>query len=71
MRARQATVRPAAPWTGAFANAAASSSPLICPASRSLARPGAANSDVPVFDGAAPGAVITRLAELTRHLDAW
>jgi putative hydrolase of the HAD superfamily len=29
------------------------------------------NSDVPSFDGAAPDAVITRLAELTRHLDAW
>jgi putative hydrolase of the HAD superfamily len=29
------------------------------------------NSDVPSFDGAVPDAVITRLAELTRHLDAW
>jgi putative hydrolase of the HAD superfamily len=29
------------------------------------------NSDVPPFDSAAPDAVITRLSELTRHLDAW
>jgi len=29
------------------------------------------NSDVPAFDDAAPAAVITRLSELTRHLDAW
>jgi putative hydrolase of the HAD superfamily len=29
------------------------------------------NSDVPGFDGAAPDAVITRLAELPRHLDGW
>jgi putative hydrolase of the HAD superfamily len=29
------------------------------------------NSDVPTFDGAAPDAVIARLSELTRHLDAW
>ena len=29
------------------------------------------NSDVPAFDDAAPDAVITRLSELTRHLDAW
>ncbi len=29
------------------------------------------NSDVPGFDGAAPDAVITRLAELIRHLDRW
>src|SRR5215470_1117276 len=28
-------------------------------------------SDVPAFDGAAPDAVITRLSELPRHLDAW
>ena len=29
------------------------------------------NSHVPAFDGAVPDAVITRLSELTRHLDAW
>jgi putative hydrolase of the HAD superfamily len=29
------------------------------------------NSDVPGFDGAAPDAVITRLAELPQHLDGW
>jgi putative hydrolase of the HAD superfamily len=29
------------------------------------------NSDVPAFDGVAPDAVITRLSELTRHLDGW
>jgi putative hydrolase of the HAD superfamily len=29
------------------------------------------NSHVPGFDDAAPDAVITRLSELTRHLDAW
>ena len=29
------------------------------------------NSDVPAFDGAVPDAVITRLSELTGHLDAW
>jgi putative hydrolase of the HAD superfamily len=29
------------------------------------------NSDVPGFDGAVPDAVITRLAELVRHLDTW
>ncbi len=29
------------------------------------------NSDVPGFDRAEPDAVITRLAELPRHLDAW
>ena len=29
------------------------------------------NSDVPPFESAAPDAVITRLSELTRHLDAW
>ena len=28
-------------------------------------------SDVPAFDGAAPDAIITRLSELARHLDAW
>jgi putative hydrolase of the HAD superfamily len=30
-----------------------------------------ANSDVPPFEPAAPDAVITRLSELTSHLDAW
>jgi len=29
------------------------------------------NSHVPAFDGAVPDAVITRLSELPRHLDAW
>jgi hypothetical protein len=29
------------------------------------------NSDVPGFDGAAPDAVIGRLAELLGHLDGW
>jgi putative hydrolase of the HAD superfamily len=29
------------------------------------------NSDVPPFDAAVPDAVITRLSELTLHLDAW
>jgi putative hydrolase of the HAD superfamily len=29
------------------------------------------NSDVPGFDGVVPDAVITRLAELPRHLDNW
>ncbi|MBV9383417.1 MAG: HAD family hydrolase [Streptosporangiaceae bacterium] len=29
------------------------------------------NTGVPPFDGAVPDAVITRLAELPRHLDAW
>ena len=29
------------------------------------------NSDVPPFDAAVPDAVITRLSELTSHLDAW
>jgi putative hydrolase of the HAD superfamily len=29
------------------------------------------NSDVPPFDSAVPDAVIGRLSELTRHLDAW
>jgi hypothetical protein len=29
------------------------------------------NSGVPPFDGAVPDAVITRLAELPRHLDRW
>ncbi|HUZ37568.1 MAG TPA: HAD family hydrolase [Streptosporangiaceae bacterium] len=29
------------------------------------------NSDVPPFDDAVPDAVITRLAELTGHVDAW
>jgi putative hydrolase of the HAD superfamily len=29
------------------------------------------NSGVPAFDGAVPDAVITRLAELPRHLDSW
>jgi len=29
------------------------------------------NSDVPGFDGAVPDAVITRLADLARHLDGW
>jgi putative hydrolase of the HAD superfamily len=29
------------------------------------------NSGVPAFDGAVPDAVITRLAELPRHLDNW
>ncbi len=29
------------------------------------------NSDVPAYDGAAPDAVIARLAELTAHLDRW
>jgi putative hydrolase of the HAD superfamily len=29
------------------------------------------NSDVPAFDGAVPDAIITRLSELTPHLDAW
>jgi putative hydrolase of the HAD superfamily len=29
------------------------------------------NSDVPPFDAVVPDAVITRLSELTRHLDAW
>jgi putative hydrolase of the HAD superfamily len=29
------------------------------------------NSDVPPFEGAVPDAVISRLAELPRHLDAW
>jgi putative hydrolase of the HAD superfamily len=29
------------------------------------------NSIVPGFDGAEPDAVITRLSELPRHLDAW
>jgi len=29
------------------------------------------NSDVPPFDGAVPDAVISRLAELPAHLDAW
>jgi putative hydrolase of the HAD superfamily len=29
------------------------------------------HSDVPPFDGAAPDAMITRLSELTGHLDAW
>jgi putative hydrolase of the HAD superfamily len=30
-----------------------------------------ANSDVPPFEAAVPDAVITRLADLTRHLDGW
>ncbi len=30
-----------------------------------------ANSSVPAFDGATPDAVITRLSELLRYLDAW
>jgi hypothetical protein len=38
MMARQASVWPAAPWTSAPLNAAASSSPLIFPARRSLTR---------------------------------
>ena len=29
------------------------------------------NSDVPAFEGAVPDAVITRLADLPRHLDGW
>jgi putative hydrolase of the HAD superfamily len=29
------------------------------------------NSDVPPFDAAVPDAVISRLSELTQHLDAW
>jgi putative hydrolase of the HAD superfamily len=29
------------------------------------------NSEVPPFDGAVPDAIISRLAELPRHLDAW
>jgi putative hydrolase of the HAD superfamily len=29
------------------------------------------NSDVPPFEAAVPDAVITRLSELTRHLDGW
>jgi putative hydrolase of the HAD superfamily len=29
------------------------------------------NSDVPAFESAVPDAVIGRLSELTRHLDAW
>ncbi|MBO0776381.1 MAG: HAD family hydrolase [Actinobacteria bacterium] len=29
------------------------------------------NSDVPAWDGATPDAVISRLSELPRHLDAW
>jgi hypothetical protein len=38
MTARQAITWPAAPWTGASLNAAASSSPLTFPARTSLAR---------------------------------
>ena len=30
-----------------------------------------ANSSVPSYDGAEPDAIITRLSELLRHLDAW
>jgi hypothetical protein len=30
-----------------------------------------ANSDVPGYEAAAPDAVITRLGELTGHIDRW